>query len=198
MKKIFCIGLQKTGTTSLKKALRTLGYKVATARVDLVEALKNERLDELLPIVQEYDALQDTPWYLYYKFFDREFPGSKFIVTQRPLDGWLRSMHNHFNYVRKPQVLAMQQFIYGAKKPKDNERIHIEFYGKHYREIKDYFKDRQNDVLYIDISKGFGWDEICPFLGKSVPKQDFPHFNKGDYSLFKWRTRIYNRIINPG
>ena len=82
--KVFCIGFHKTGTTSLKMALKILGYRVTgpNGRHDKnigrnVEALARR-------IVPKFDAFQDNPWPIIYRFLDKEYPGSKFILTVRP------------------------------------------------------------------------------------------------------------------
>ena len=138
--KIFCIGVQRTGTTSLKKALRILGYTVSTSRVDLLPIFVEGDFDKLIPIVNNFDALQDTPWYLCYKFLDKEYPGSKFIVTVRPVDSWLKSMYSHFDHTDREDVLAMQEFIYGYKRPSQNEDAYIEVFKNHYKNIEAHFE----------------------------------------------------------
>ena len=35
------------------------------------------------------------------------------------------------------------------------------------------------DLLILDITKGEGFEKICPFLGIDLPREEFPHWNKG-------------------
>ena len=61
-----------------------------------------------------------------------------------------------------------------------NEQL-INRYSLHVANVQEYFKDRPDDLLIINWKNGDNWEKICPFLGKEIPNQDFPHANKGDY-----------------
>ena len=82
---IFGIGLSRTGTTSLHHALELLGYRSAPSSA----ALLDDQYDRLL---DRYDAFTDNPIPFMYRDLDARYPGSKFILTTRPLAGWLASM----------------------------------------------------------------------------------------------------------
>jgi len=41
--------------------------------------------------------------------------------------------------------------------------------------VMDYFKDRPDDLLIIDICSGEGFEKLAPFLGRPLPAQPFPH-----------------------
>ena len=84
--------MHKTGTTSLGLALLKLGYSVLGARIDLGEKLSEGRIEEVLEIAEPFDALQDVPWALLYKELDEKFPNSKFILTVREEEKWLKSL----------------------------------------------------------------------------------------------------------
>ena len=173
--KVFCIGFHKTGTTSLKMALMQLGYRVTGpfARRDrnigeTVEAKARQ-------IIAEYDAFQDNPWPIIYRFLDREYPGSKFILSLRPTDKWIASVVDHFGSSQPP----MREWIYGPGKgnPVGNEDVYVERYERHNREVLEYFKDRPGDLITFDISAGDGWEKLCGFLGHPVPDAPFPWKN---------------------
>lgn len=85
--KIFGIGNNKTGTTSLQKAMFDLGYKIGDQRT--AELLHKEwSLRNFKPIV-EYcktaEFFQDIPFSKPFTFvaLDQAFPNSKFILTVR-------------------------------------------------------------------------------------------------------------------
>ena len=82
---IFGIGLSRTGTTSLHHAFEILGIRSAPTSV----ALLFDPDDEVLGL---YEAFTDNPIPFLYQRLDARFPGSKFILTTRDLDDWLRSM----------------------------------------------------------------------------------------------------------
>ncbi len=59
--KVFCLGLSKTGTTSLGKYFCDLGYSVCHENVNQERNIKTiiEFCDEK---VDQYDMFQDLPW----------------------------------------------------------------------------------------------------------------------------------------
>ena len=174
--KIFCIGFHKTGTTSLAEALTELGYRVTGPNgvedPDIghhVHALA----DELIP---QFDAFQDNPWPLLYRRLDEQYPNSRFILTLRDPDSWIRSQVKHFGTDETP----MRRWIYGADRgcPQDNEAHYLEYFNAHNQAVRDYFQDRPNDLLTLSLIDGDGWDKLCRFLDKPVPGRAFPHVNK--------------------
>jgi len=172
--KVFCIGFHKTGTTSLKMALTELGYRVAgpfgRSDRDIAETVEAKARQ----IIPRYDAFQDNPWPIIYRFLDREYPGSKFILTVRPTAKWITSVVDHFSGSRP----AMREWIYGPGKgdPEGNEAVYVERYERHNREVLDYFRDRPDDLIVFDIA-GDGWEKLCTFLGHPVPDRPFPWKN---------------------
>jgi len=63
---------------------------------------------------------------------------------------------------------------YGALAFKDEKTL-LDIYDTHYKNVIDYFKERTDDLLIIDICGGDGWDLLSPFLSKAVPNTAFPH-----------------------
>ena len=169
--KIFCIGFHKTGTTSLGAALRQLGYRVkgATGVRDPEIGLNAGKL--ISTVVPEYDAFQDNPWPILFRELDRQYPGSRFILTMREPARWIRSQLGHFGSEETP----MRRWIYGVGSPAGNEDVYLARYEAHNREVLSYFADRPADLLVMDLEKGDGWRELCGFLGHQVPTVPFPH-----------------------
>jgi hypothetical protein len=112
--KIFCIGFQKTGTSSLDKALRILGYRVCGS-YGIYDP--SHVYEEAFELINKFDAFQDMPWPILYKELDERCPDSKFILTLRPTDSWISSMTNTFYTEKTP----MRHWIYGVGCPKGNE-----------------------------------------------------------------------------
>ena len=178
--KVFCIGFHKTGTTSLELALKKLGNRVTGSFGTKDPDIANKVHEMAYAMVDNFDAFQDNPWPILYKELDKEFPGSKFILTRRPADTWIRSMVKDFALTETP----MRRWIYGenAGCPEGNEDIYVARYERHYKEVFEYFSGRPNDLLTFDLPKGDGWDKLCPFLGYDIPDQPFPHANKASLS----------------
>ena len=165
--KVFCIGFHKTGTTSLKMALKLLGYRVTgpSGQRDKDIAQNVEALARR--VVPKFDAFQDNPWPIIYRFLDKEFPGSKFILTIRPTDKWIESVTGHFTQGRPP----MREWIYGPGRgnPIGNEAVYVERYERHNREVQEYFAGRPDDFIIFDLAAGDDWPKLCAFLGHPVP-----------------------------
>jgi hypothetical protein len=199
--KVFGIGFHKTGTTSFGEALRLLGYRVTgpngVHRKGMDTPMAMAITHELLP---RFDAFQDNPWANLFREMDRELPGSKFVLTLRPEEAWLRSVVGHFG----PRSTPMREWIYGAGygSPIGNEDLYLERYRRHNREVLEHFSDRPNDLLVIDITRGDGWELLCPFLGLEIPDDAFPHSNSaarrsdaGVLRRARWRIRWATRRL---
>ena len=78
--KVFCLGLSKTGTSSLSEALNLLGIKTMHYPHDeqTYQALRSGNYR--LPILEEFQGLADIPVAPYYAQFDACYPDSKFIL----------------------------------------------------------------------------------------------------------------------
>lgn len=95
--KIFCIGQNKTGTTSLEALLMLYGYRLPTQAVQEKKVTRQAFLGNYRPLndfVPHYDAFQDQPFSQgdIYIAADCLFPGSKFILTYRDSDAWFDSL----------------------------------------------------------------------------------------------------------
>lgn len=173
--KIFCIGFHKTGTTSMNAALTMLGYRTTSYfgvwEEDIAETVHAQARAKL----DEFDAFEDMPWPCIYPDLDIWVPDSRFILTTRDTDRWYDSVLNHFGGVSNP----MREWIYGEGfgAPQDNEEHYKRVYNQHYREVREYFKNRPGDILELSMEHGFSWEPLCEFLREPVPNQPFPKKN---------------------
>jgi hypothetical protein len=182
--KVFCIGLGKTGTSSLYSALNTLGYR--TVRLFKIGALMHAyplgNSAQILiqqhwqPYIDEikrhhYDAFTDFLLTMnrggLYEALDQAFPGSKFILTIRDPESYTRSFRNYFSDAPWNSDTEIDL---------DQERLEFERYN---RRVQDYFQDRPQQLLTIDIIAGDGWAPLCSFLDKPIPNKPFPRKNVG-------------------
>lgn len=168
-RKVFGIGLSKTGTNSLNEALRLLGYRAEHFFFDL------DRIEQL-------DAATDTPIARAYLELDRKYPGSKFILTLRDLPSWLESCRRQFTAVHtRRERRDLRLDVYGV--PAFEEGPFRRAYHAHRAEVRGYFRGRRRDYLEMDIIAGDGWEKLCPFLGQRVPDHPFPHLNPREEDL---------------
>jgi hypothetical protein len=176
--KIFGIGWAKTGTTTLRDCFRILGYTHHGHHLELVGDL-----DRVLRVAQNFETFQDWPWPLYYKELDQHFSGSKFVLTTRDSASWLRSYRNATDRQNpSKETLDARLRIYGVPYPMITDAQLIERYERHNREVQQYFSSRPRDLLVVDWANGDGWEELCGFLARPIPKRRFPHANRGIYS----------------
>jgi hypothetical protein len=160
--KVFCIGYAKTGTTSQYKALNILGYR----SVKMLRGCVKPQGGWVEYIKKcNYDAFTDFPMYLgdLYKKLDKTIPNSKFILTIRDKNSWVKSFEN----------------FYGVSSEELN--IHIQKYNDHNGQVNKYFKDKPSQLLVMNIIGGDGWDKLCKFLNKPIPTKPFPFKNRGNY-----------------
>jgi len=98
--KIFCVGFNKTGTTSTAVALAELGFNVAPQAPAemLIKDWGQRKFDRILDFCGQFDAFQDIPFSLPYTFIalDLAFPNSKFVLTIRDSpEMWFESLHRY-------------------------------------------------------------------------------------------------------
>ena len=194
--KIFGIGLNKTGTTTLGQCGRILGYRCKSCSKQLLEDLiLRKDLTKVKSIVDEYDLFEDWPWPLIYRELDEMFPGSKFVLTVRKnSEIWLESIKKHsmrthpFNHCRK--------LTYGYNYPHKYTKEYIDFYIQHNNNIRKYFKGRDSDFLEICWENGDDFEKLCKFLNKDIPQISLPHANKGSNNKIKKKRYIVNKVLS--
>lgn len=173
--KVFGIGLSKTATTSLSSALEMLGYRTKHFPIRMMK-YESGKLRIRPQYAEKYDAMTDIPIARFYKQLHRHFPDAKFILTVRDIDGWLDSCRRHFwpgqilkgnNWINK-----LHKDVYNAIDFDKSE--YKQAYYKHKYEVLDYFEDKKDQLLVVDITDGDGWKPICKFLGEPVPQEEFP------------------------
>jgi len=196
--KLFCIGFHRTGTTSLAAALRQLGYDRLTGPNGVTNPnIKDVVYEMAFALVPQYDVFLDNPWPIMYKELDAKYPGSKFILTLRSTESWIRSVVKYFGNEHTP----MREWIYGpgCGCPKGKEAIYISRYERHNREVLEYFHDRADDFLVFRLTDGDGWEKLCPFLERPIPSVPFPHLNRAidknkhvpEFGAFR---RLWNKL----
>ena len=169
MKKVFGIGLSRTGTTSLAQALNEAG-------INVIHYATNK---EILFDVQGHGSC-DIPTTAHYKELDTNFPNSKFVYTIRDKDEWLVSIEK---YLKQKEGRTLGQWhlqnriaIYG--RVDFNKEMFAKKYDEHDSAVRAYFKDREDDLLVLNICSGEPWKKLADFLDMPDNGSGFPHENK--------------------
>lgn len=205
-RKIFCIGLNKTGTSSLHAAFKILAIKSVHFKDDSGNNIKDIILnnylskDNILQGLEHYDAFSD--WNKgnhsldIFKEFDKQYPNSKFILNIREVSAWLDSREKHVKRNQERKKKYPNEDITWLKIDRASWET---YYHNHYNEVFDYFKNRKDDLLIFDVSKGDGWEKLCPFLDVPIPNVPFPRKNTAPENksllyrvYFKIRQRFFD------
>ena len=203
--KIFCIGFNKTGTTSVEYALRTFGYRLGNQAVGemLLPDWYKEDYNRLIRFCHKYDTFQDIPFSCpgTYRFLDKAFPYAKFILTVRDSrDQWYQSLVKfHIKKFssdknRPPNENDLKNAMYRYKGygldylkmvfnyPKVSLYdfdYYTNLYEKHNTDTIDYFKDHPDKLLVLNVSEPDAYQALASFLNIKVSdKSRFPWKNK--------------------
>ena len=200
--KVFCIGLSRTGTTSLEQALRDLCYQLGDQHQGEL-LLPQYAVRNFRPIVDfclTADAFQDAPFSFPFTYLalDQSFPNAKFILSVRDdSDQWYRSLvryhSNLFGGGRIPTkenligaTYSYPGFVWESVKvllnaSEEDEDIYdkprlVSYYDRHNSNVRDYFRSKSN-LLEINVSDRDAYGTFCDFLGKKPIAKGFPWLN---------------------
>ncbi|MCB1381796.1 MAG: hypothetical protein KDJ73_02465 [Notoacmeibacter sp.] len=179
--KIFGIGLSKTGTTSLYAALEMMGYRAGTFRHMRKAGLGDWMAGDFTrDYLGGFDAVTDLPIGTWFRELDALYPGSKFILTRRESEAWLKSVERQFRSNPDPApgfIRDVRLAQYGVTT--FNEARFRRILGEHEQAVRSYFADRPDDLLVMDVFSGDGWEKLSAFLGKPTPDAPFPSVKPG-------------------
>jgi len=164
--KVFCIGFNKTGTTSCGEAFKLLGYRHSSYNKRLYrQCYKNNKIVKVLQYAAKFDSVDDLPWSKedMIPILDKVFPDSKFVYLVRDEESWKNSF-------RRSNIIK-------GRYPDVEKRLRE--YRKHREFVMQYFADKPKEqFLVLDVSKEGAFKELADFLGKIAPQEHFPHRNK--------------------
>ena len=200
--KVFCIGFNKTGTTSLTETLERHRYKLAPQDKGekLVSDWAKGDFTNIIDLCKKHEAFQDRPFSMpgTYKHLDKAFPNSKFILSIRDTpdkwyDSFLRFQIKIFGGETSPDASILKRsrhcyrgWMYHVMKSLFNtldddlynkERL-VSVYSKHNEEVIEYFKDRPDDLLVINLKDEDSYKRFCKFLDQREILKKFYHLNK--------------------
>lgn len=200
--KVFCIGLNKTGTTSIDSALRILGYRLG--RQGKAEVLVQECLQGNYRRLERHcysaDAFQDMPFSLpgIYRFLDKAFPNAKFILTVRDSAAqWYRSLIRFHSkkwadgrrtptredlqnavYIYKGRPWEINRLLYETPEEEPYHRgTLISHYERHIADVREHFRDSPQKLIEINVSQTEDYFRLCEFLGRAPRASSFPWEN---------------------
>lgn len=206
--KIIGAGFPRTGTTTLKWALETLGYGKCYHMKELlnnpcdvkywleIELTGRTNWDELFA---DYQACVDVPSYPYYKILMKKYPDAKVILTKMPFDNWYEDAKQTIAQAGpqtiNEKILALFKLIFNARLRqivKVNSFFKEIFWKDQFNHnfcdklaAKKIYDDHIETVIsYVPADKllvyevSQGWTPLCNFLDKPIPNESFKHLNR--------------------
>jgi hypothetical protein len=200
--KIFHIGLNRTGSRSLVKALYTLGIPAIHY---------NESMDYYDPSVEDNDWIRTKKRLFDKKEFEMILSLGRNPLKELGLDTQFDAFFDYpfltQEFLKKiPTLYSNSLFIYLQVEFEDYWKSRVNRYkiqngkGWDFDEYKNFddFLDSKNtfktifddtigftekiilnnkkeNVLIMNIITGDGWDKLCKFLNMDIPNKSFPH-----------------------
>lgn len=192
-RRVFGVGLSKTGTTALNDALNMIG-------VDSVHYNNNLKTNEdVFKCIQFFEGYVDSPMPLIFKDVDKLYPGSSFILTVRDVKEWVDSLkfyikkwiemqertNNIISDEMRENRLKIKQFIddyhnkiFGLSLYDNIDNPKLDYilsytYNKHCLDVIEYFENRK-DLLILDVSKRNSFIDLANFLNTAAPTRNIP------------------------
>jgi len=200
--KIFGVGLNKTGTTTLAEALELLGLGPVARRAgegDAHESVREALAGNYAPAIayaKRYRSFEDRPWNIghIYRELAAAYPDARFVLTQRAPERWWRSVERWLS-VSKPGKLA--EYCRHLEVDPDLARGGVEAvripmverYERYNREVVEFFGGEER-LLVIDFETGEGWPELCAFFEVPLPEAALPQANRQYYDARDHGTRV--------
>ncbi len=200
--KVFVIGRNKTGTTSLAQVLVAMGYVLGDqARAELLlDHWARRDFHAIVDYCKQAEAFQDVPFSIDYTFqiVDYAFPGSKFILSIRnSAQEWYDSLTRfhtlllgkgrlptpddlkQFPYRYPGWLWKAQQLVYGIDESTlYDPDIYMQHYEAHNEKVLDYFKHRPDKLLVLNVAEPTALQRLSDFLQRPIPLSHMPHLNR--------------------
>ena len=203
-RKIFCIGHNKTGTTSLATLFSKSGYRLAPQRVGeaLLPAWYAGDFKSIIEWVKSTNAqfYQDVPFSYpeTWKHLAQQFPKALFIHTVRESDDeWYQSRVRFDKKIlgtNSPSWHDLEQFqvggipkgslakfrreIMGCTQDPYEETTLKTFYNDYNREIEEYFRNSSLDYLQLNLKDPNALDTLNAFVKPIIRFKSIPHVNQ--------------------
>ncbi|KIJ33610.1 hypothetical protein M422DRAFT_264377 [Sphaerobolus stellatus SS14] len=194
--RVVCLGLSRTGTTSMNKALEILGYGpcyhtfslISSGVNDLPKWMeiydKGEDLQIIDSILQGYSSVLDLPAVNFPEALYRAYPNAKFILTTRDPAKWEQSI--------KQTLVPRMEKARNAKEPTESMKSATAWWDQYVKQYPELHTEsfqsvllRHNErvqnlipaseLLVYNVEEG--WEPLAELLGVAIPEVPFPHVN---------------------
>ncbi|RFU27976.1 hypothetical protein B7463_g8363, partial [Scytalidium lignicola] len=219
--KVLILGLGRTGTSSMREAMKELGYMdtyhmmsvsienppdallwqdAFAAKYENGPAFTRDSWDQLLGHCQ---AVCDWPAIAFAKELIEAYPEAEVILTNRDVESWYAStLKTVYWRMTEPEIQWLQYVSWGAGYyyPMLKKFFDTFFEGDFERKGKEIFLRHYDEVRQLvpkerllEFKVTEGWEPLCKFLNVPVPLgKKFPHVN--DNTHFVARSKRRNRM----
>jgi len=196
--KVFGIGLNKTGTTTLGSIMMELGYRHRSCDRLMLRDYQAGNLAKVRSKIDKYESFEDWPYPLMYEHLWDWYgdKGARFICTMREDSRiWYSSLVKHardtkpFNHCRR--------MVFGFAYPTTNEEMHREFYDEHLKNVKTFFstKEREDRIIFLNWRDTDARIKLAEFLNQPESRISIQHMNKTSSRKKKPMRRLINEIL---
>lgn len=142
--KVFIVGLNKTGTSSLGETMREMGRRHLSYSPLAIKAFNNKDLEILKAILLCFDSFDDKPWNdpALWPLMKEKFPEALWLYTYRDVEKWSRS---YLNYSKQNDASNEVSFIHSI----DAEK----FVTQHHQAAKDFEKSNDLSFVWLDCDE---------------------------------------------
>lgn len=204
--KIFCLSIQRSGSTSVGDFLENLGLVrpgwAGSRDNKWAELFFEAKYEELFgsTAFKKAQVLDDGPWWYpkFYEMLHDRFPQAKFILVERDADSWFQSMclHSggrnpghtgrHCKIYQRQEDLQWLVDNYGVN-PELRNQIDItcsashykKIYRAHYADCRAYFTETKADFFSASLTDSDLFERLAKFVGH--PNEKTPvHTNRSD------------------
>lgn len=165
--KVFCIGFNKTGTTSVGIALASFGFRHASFNRHVWRSLYEQgNIEAVINYAARFESFDDLPWLKedLIPVLDQRFPKSKFVYLEREEHAWKTS------YLR---------WNAQAKNRDVDPEIGWAEYVAHREFVLGYFQDfPTTNFLRLRLTEPDSINRLADFVGRVSPTTTMPHVNR--------------------
>ncbi len=201
--KIFVVGMNKTGTTSLKVALQQADILCGPQQQHelLFPDWTQRRFDRIIDLCRYYEAFQDIPFSLpfTYQALDQAFPDARFILSMRDsAEQWCDSLvrfHTKALFGGRPpswELVEAHDYGYPSALAEcsrafwrwqdfglyDRQRA-IDLYSRHNDNVREYFYGREEKLLVINLAESDAYPRFQRFLNLAAGAGQFSRYVDG-------------------
>jgi hypothetical protein len=205
-------GFGRTGTLSLKTALETIGFGPCYHMLEVarqpghaqhwIDAL--DGLHDFHALFEGYAASVDWPGCHFWRELADLHPEARVVLSLRDPERWYESVASTIYRVmtaqlpadvpegfRIQQQMVRRMVLEETFEGRFEDRAHtLDVFRRHNETVQRTIA--QDRLLIYEVSEG--WETLCRFLDRPIPKEDFPRLNDSK----SFTERFSGALAEPG